>query len=1063
MLVRCLGMVGVSHPDGETSLSKSQRHIVAILTAAGPHGLSSAAFADELYGNDLPEGWEASVRQAISRMRKALGVGTIATRSGRYSLSLELDEVDLWKLLSVDDIDLDSESETMLQTLLGGEPFADIEPSSLLKQTLEAIVTARIRLIERMTSGDDWSRETLLATRTLAARNHYRDDVLAPVLRLHQHVGLVSEARRLGEAARSFLRKEFDQGLGAESSVLLTGLDPELGKTEQEIDRRPLPGRIIGLYDAGRSIDLIDRSDLRREIERLLTGGGVLLDGDSGAGKSALARSVALTLAPQGCHVLWLSGRRGSPAAYEAFIAAMSSLEEDFGPLLIDGGDDLLRTKCWTAARRRLMSEFNDLPLLLVVDDAQWLDSHSQEFIDFLASSRDAYSPTMLVVGRNDGASIAWQDLADRLVRSGLTRCKVGDFTRDELSSLVGLFHNGATSKQRQDFAASLLERKAALPAVAHEIISAADPATLATVGIPTNRGRRDLWADQVGADTRRIAAIAAVLGMRFRVPALAALSGLEIETIVAAIDELLDARLVNAEQRPDEFSFHHVLVHADFDAVLDRGERRRLHLTASEAAKEAGDVHAHAVHLVEAGAVVESDVVVDALLTSAHEFRRHGSYREAVESFTLARQCTDRELAVDDLLSFASAVASSGGDGWELRAAAFEKTLEGHEVDRRLDIALNDVLRAEDATGDPRRVEMLEQIDSSTLSVNQRVAHASALARELGLLSRHEQALRISAAAVSEAAQPSDRFIAWLGAWVTCRSLPPSQWPALPEGSDQLVDPELAARLVQTRCARSLIAGADAKAREHLDEFVSHDFVVGDPLRRWHGLLLQAMFAFVDGHWKEHRRLADEAFRDGSESGVSAAFTTRVAQEFMSQWVLGDHGQLLPQLQLAPPDVTDSLLASAALAVTLAEHDDQKDDARGLIHQVVSRIAANQSPFSYPSAVLVSTAPADCRTPEVNELLRAAIEPFLGYAVVVGAAIGHLGPAAWSLARLADDPADQIELLRQACNEADRWNLRLWSVQCRLDLAAATADPLPIREASAIAHGTSLTALLPG
>jgi len=50
---------------------------------------------------------------------------------------------------------------------------------------------------------------------------------------------------------------------------------------------------------------------------------------------------------------------------------------------------------------------------------------------------------------------------------------------------------------------------------------------------------------------------------------------------------------------------------------------------------------------------------------------------------------------------------------------------------------------------------------------------------------------------------------------------------------------------------------------------------------------------------------------------------------------------------------------------------------------------------------------------------------------------------------------------LHQACNEADRWNLRLWSVVCQRDLAALTKDQKLRAAARDLAAGTQLEILL--
>ena len=648
-------------------------------------------------------------------------------------------------------------------------------------------------------------------------------------------------------------------------------------------------------------------------------------------------------------------------------------------------------------------------------------------------------------------------------MRVGLDQTRVDALRHDELANLIGVHHRDSTSKQRADFAQTLIDRKAALAAVAHEMVRAADPATLSLVGAPSAVQGAHIWAQQVRPEVRRVAAVAAVIGMGFRIPALARLARLDIEPVVEAIDELLDAGMIVAEQRPDEFTFRHVLIHGDFDAVLDRGERRRLHLRASSDALAVGDIHAHAIHLVEAGAIVANELVVEALLASARQFKQHGSYREAVEAFTRARRYTDIELSVNDLLSYAGAVASGGGDGWELRSAAFEKAMIDNDADDGLEAAITDVLRTEDIMGDPRRVKMLEKIDPAALAPSRRALHAAALSRELGMLGELDLAVEIAEAAMVDAVNPNDRFLAWLGSWSACRALPVSHWPNMPADIEQISQPELVARLAQVRYGQALLRGNHVEARRHLDCFESHPSTKADSLRRWHASLGRCTMAFINGDWQRFRHLADAAFTSASEQGITAAFSARFAQEFLLLWVEGTHGDLLSELQAAPPDVNSSLLAQAAFAITLAEHDEHLDQARQMIGELAEVADSAPMPFSHPTAALLASAPDELLSNDTTTLLQRILAPHNGLAIIAGATLVHLGPASLSLSRVAQDPDERVRLLRQAIEESDRWNLPTWSVRSRLDLQLLVDDPALTAETAVIAQGTSLQALLPG
>jgi len=1058
--IRCLGVVGVSHPTGDTSLAPAQRFILSILAAAGPAGISSEAIAEEIYyGAALPDKWNSTFRSALFRLRKSVDV---ITTSGHYRIDEAVQTVDIWQLRQAGGLDLAQTPETELCRLMSGEPFAGIEPSPLIARVTEEVSSLRIDLVQRMlgSTRSDWSPATLQTIRTLVARDHYRENLLKTVVQLHHDAGQRSEAGRLVEAASNYLQTE----LGVSLDPTIRSLaESESGAVQSSNVHGSIDGRVIGVSPGDSLLGSVPRPQLAALVNERIADGGVLIQGESGAGKTALLQSLVAGWSKRGNHALWLTGRRGSAAAYGSFLAVTPSMEQDLAPLLEGAVDDaLLRSKCWAAARRRLSTEFAGLPLIIVVDDAQWLDSHSQQLVDFLASSSTEPRIQLVVAGRDSQANSSWRLFADGLERAGLKPVAVGDFSMDDLVELVGLHHPGSTSKQRRDFAHALVDRKAALPLVAHEIAQSAAPDTWALVPPRLGSERTGLWSNRVDESTRTIAAVAAVLGTTFRVGDLALLGGFDVELVVQATDELQDAEILENAQRPDEFSFRHVLIQHDFDGVLNRGERRRLHLDAADLADAADDVHARAVHVVEAGALVDNSDVVEAVLESARAFHQQGSYREAVAAFTQARALSDIEISPKDLLAFAEATASSGGDSWDVRSTAFELASGHNDAALSLEIALEGVQRTEDAMGDERRIAMLERVESSMLSEELQVAHAAALAREFGLLGRHEHSLRISGQAVRSATTPANRMTAWLGGWAACRSIPPTEWPPLPDNPELLTDPELGARLTQIELAQALLLGHDDIARSKHQTFRAHPAVKMDPLRTWHARLVTAMFSFVDGEWEQHDCQANAALEVASQHGVVAAFSTRAAQGFMRQWVVGQHGQLLPQLEAAPPDLQRSFLARAALAVTLAQYAGRHNDAAHLIQDVALRASQQRSPFSHPAAGILASAPSELLTKRVRAQLQGVLEPFAGTALVVGAAVAHAGPVSWSLANLATESDERIRWLRLAVDEADRWRLRLWSVRCRVDLASATGDSAILEEARRRAQGTELAILLP-
>ena len=83
-----------------------------------------------------------------------------------------------------------------------------------------------------------------------------------------------------------------------------------------------------------------------------------------------------------------------------------------------------------------------------------------------------------------------------------------------------------------------------------------------------------------------------------------------------------------------------------------------------------------------------------------------------------------------------------------------------------------------------------------------------------------------------------------------------------------------------------------------------------------------------------------------------------------------------------------------------------------------------------------------------------------LGSAVLLGSGIAHLGPASKSIANVATSTDERDALLTRAIDEADAWQLPLWSVLCRIELHRTTGDHDLLVRARQIAAGTELEGL---
>lgn len=1056
MNIRGLGSIGAVHQGELSRLQPAQRRILAILIAAGPEGLSADRFAEELWPDDLPGNWEGAVRQSISRMRRAIGLTTIVNTTLHYSLEPGTN-VDVWQLLHAAESADPLPAQTQVADWIDGEPYAGTGDSLLLRRSTDRIVAAKVTLINRLAQTATPGERLLESSRTLLAQEPWSEAVLEATVRLHLAANQSAEAFSLLDAGIRRLESELKAPVEPALRRLLDDgafIDPAAPLAGGAVSGRSAP-RLIGLSDLLPSALQVHRTAMFSRATDVLRPDGVIITGESGSGKTVLARHVAQTALSAGEHVLWLTAQRDLNAAYAPFLSALPWIQRHLEPLLNGGGDSFQRTACWSASLDALGQSFGGEPVVVVVDDAHWLDSQSQLLVEFLAASRVARNLRLMVVGR-PAVGDAWSGLTSTLERSGLHTITVADFDEQELTELVGHIHPRTTSKQRADLAGALINARAAVPAVAAEILRSTPETTLIAPGVMI-APRESVWSPHVSQSTRAVGAVASVVGLTFRLEDVVALGGTSADQTLEAIDELLDADMVVSEQRPDEFSFRHILIHRDFEATLDRSERRRLHLAA--ATDTTRDAHQRARHFAAAGPVADPHDLVDALCTSAALHHADGSFREAALALETADRLNPSAADAETLLIYAISLDGSGADGWNVRRRAFDLALADGNHDLTVRIAAARAHESDDVDGNERRIELLDRVMLEAVSDAALRTHQVVLARELSLCGHHERSRACSARVLEVADDADGRSAGWVASWPTYLTTPATEWPPLPDDRDEIRDPNLRAQMLQVECVQALMLGRDTTARAVLAECMKPEMTT-QPLRAWLTSLLQSLIAFTDGDWQRSNALADTATATAQQAGIASAFSARTARAFGHAWICGTHGDLLPFLEMAAPDIQESMLAEAALALALAEHPDRRGDAADRITAMASRITGATSPHTSSLAALLASAPEAARTPEATELLRQTLLPFRGTALMVGTGVMTLGPASRSLAMLA--PADErAALLTEAIEQADRWNLPVWSVRCRLDLHGLTGDRSLYEKARITAAGSDMAAEL--
>ncbi len=339
----------------------------------------------------------------------------------------------------------------------------------------------------------------------------------------------------------------------------------------------------------------------------------MLLFGEAGVGKSALADEFASDLAERSITVLAGRSTTHQLGAFEAFIEPIRSALDRFGAAVPDHLRDLGRlipgvlepredqldpSRADPAVERRLLFEavrtlFGSLgPTLLMLDDLHWADPGTLGLLAYLAI--DPSLTDFRIVGTirsTDVTPATTAALSDLRRHCSLQRLHLSGLEGAELAALVGQVAGSDVSDALIDavrmatngnplFVRELTE---------HLLEHGSDPTTAVPEGI---RDTIELRVAGVSADGQALLRGAAVLGETFDLDRAGDLVALHGEARLAAIeDTLLSGLLVERTARVAAFS--HGLVATAIYEGISRSRRLTLHRRAAASLGELGPVEA--------------------------------------------------------------------------------------------------------------------------------------------------------------------------------------------------------------------------------------------------------------------------------------------------------------------------------------------------------------------------------------------------------------------------------------------------------------------------------------
>ncbi|HET9254788.1 MAG TPA: BREX system ATP-binding domain-containing protein, partial [Pseudonocardiaceae bacterium] len=403
----------------------------------------------------------------------------------------------------------------------------------------------------------------------------------------------------------------------------------------------------------------------------------VLIDGEPGMGKTALANKVVHRAREQGWVTAWGSCHEGEGApAYWPWIQILHDLDSvgDFFTEQDDGSRFRLFHEMIEVLRRSSMEG-----LLIVLDDLHWADLVSVRLLLILAAEIAEHRMLVLGLYRRGDLDSHGNEVLSAVARERATsRLTLDGLTRDELERLA---ETTLESRPEPALMRAVESRSEGNPFYALELLRLVRETGTGGLGLPRDVreaiGRR---LDIVSPGTRQLLRVASVLGREFTAGQLAELAGEPVAAVLGLLDEAL-ARDLAVVDGSHTFRFAHALIQEVAYAELPLLDRQWLHQRAAAAFdgdESAIDAFAH--HLRQAASLGSALEALTATLRAAARARSQLAYEHAAFQFRQALELwpllSDPPVAEHELLlDLARCQLRSGAvaDAWQSCHAAAE------------------------------------------------------------------------------------------------------------------------------------------------------------------------------------------------------------------------------------------------------------------------------------------------------------------------------------------------------------------------------------------------------
>jgi predicted ATPase/class 3 adenylate cyclase len=282
------------------------------------------------------------------------------------------------------------------------------------------------------------------------------------------------------------------------------------------------------------------------------------------------------------------------------------------------------------ALLRQLEGLAHQQPVLMVFEDAHWVDPTSRELLDLIVEHVRSL-PVLLIVTFRPEFQPPWTG------QPHVTMLTLNRLDRRERSALVAQIDGGKVLPD--EVVAQIGDRTDGVPLFVEELTKSVLESGVPAMGIPTTLHDSLMSRLDRLSSVRRVAQIGAAIGREFPYALLCTVSNIPEDDLQSALGRLVDSELVFQRGIPPDavYSFKHALVQdAAHDSLL-RSTRQQLHGQIAAALEtqspELMDSQPEilAQHYAEAG-LVEKSVIY--WIKAGHRSAAHSAMTEAAAQF---------------------------------------------------------------------------------------------------------------------------------------------------------------------------------------------------------------------------------------------------------------------------------------------------------------------------------------------------------------------------------------------------------------------------------------------